>query len=147
MDGCRRGLRRLGPDHGRRRLLDRGPWALEAPRRGSGAGGRGPGCGCALGLALRRPGEGAPCRHVREGKTAADREAEAFLKKNRVLEDVAAYADEAIALPQDVPLRGRSCGTPNAFWSSETKDISYCYEFLNALEPVYQKQDTTGTEQ
>ncbi|MFD4176153.1 DUF4344 domain-containing metallopeptidase [Streptomyces anulatus] len=79
------------------------------------------------------------------GKTAADQQAEAFLKKNKVLEDVAAYADETIALPYDVPLRGRSCGTPNAFWSSETKDISYCYEFLNALKPVYQKQDTTGT--
>lgn len=56
-----------------------------------------------------------------KGKTAAGREAEAFLKKNRVLEDVAAYADETIALPQDVPLRGRSCGTPNTFWSSETR--------------------------
>ncbi|MGW0669866.1 DUF4344 domain-containing metallopeptidase [Streptomyces sp. NPDC002746] len=80
-----------------------------------------------------------------KGKTAADRQAEAFLRKNKVLEGVAAYADELIALPYDVPLRGRSCGTPNAFWSSETKDISYCYEFLSALKPIYQKQDTTGT--
>ncbi|MEE1736915.1 DUF4344 domain-containing metallopeptidase [Streptomyces sp. BE147] len=80
-----------------------------------------------------------------KGKTAADRQTEAFLKENKVLEGVAEYVDELIALPYDVPLRGRSCGTPNAFWSPETKDISYCYEFLEALKPVYQKQDTTGT--
>ncbi|MFF3258354.1 DUF4344 domain-containing metallopeptidase [Streptomyces sp. NPDC002932] len=80
-----------------------------------------------------------------KGKTAKDRQAEAFLKKNKVLEGVADYANAIVALPRDVPLRGRSCGTANAFWNPETKDISYCYEFLEALKPVYQKQDTTGT--
>ncbi|QOV37919.1 hypothetical protein IM697_05780 [Streptomyces ferrugineus] len=77
-------------------------------------------------------------------KKAADRQAEAFLRRTKALEGVASYADAIIRLPYDVPLRAKSCGEANAFWNPETKDITYCYEFVDALRPIYEKQETEG---
>ncbi|MFD4371024.1 DUF4344 domain-containing metallopeptidase [Streptomyces sp. NPDC058486] len=79
-----------------------------------------------------------------KGAAGQDRETEAFLRQNKVLEDVATYADSYFALPHDVPLRAKSCGDANAFWNPETKDITYCYEFAAALRPVYEQQETEG---
>lgn len=68
------------------------------------------------------------------------REAAAFLKKNKVLEEVAAYANDRIALPYDIPLMAKNCGFANAFWSPEAQDITYCYEFVDELKPLFEKQ-------
>ncbi|MFD4370899.1 DUF4344 domain-containing metallopeptidase [Streptomyces sp. NPDC058486] len=78
-------------------------------------------------------------------EAASDQPAETFLKETQVLDEVAAFADSLVALPHDVPLKAASCGVANAFWNPDTKDITYCYEFLGALRPVYEKQETTGT--
>ncbi|MFJ8535939.1 DUF4344 domain-containing metallopeptidase [Streptomyces sp. NPDC093591] len=78
-------------------------------------------------------------------KNPVDRRTEDFLRRAKVLERVSSYADDIIALPYDVPLRAKSCGFANAFWNPETKDITYCYEFIDALRPIYEKQETEGS--
>lgn len=78
-------------------------------------------------------------------KKPADRRTEEFLKRTKALEGVARYADDIVALPYDVPLRAKSCGQVNAFWNPETKDITYCYEFVDTLRQVYEKQETEGS--
>jgi hypothetical protein len=78
-------------------------------------------------------------------KKPADRQTEEFLKRTKALEGVASYANGIVALPYDVPLRAKSCGQVNAFWNPETKDITYCYEFVDTLRQVYEKQETEGS--
>ncbi|GHH08480.1 hypothetical protein GCM10018780_43680 [Streptomyces lanatus] len=75
----------------------------------------------------------------------ADRRTEAFLKRTKALEGVSDYADDLIALPYDVPLRAKSCGQANAFWNPQTKDITYCYEFVDTLRQIYEEQETEGS--
>ncbi|WP_328910755.1 DUF4344 domain-containing metallopeptidase [Streptomyces sp. NBC_00234] len=74
-----------------------------------------------------------------EGLTAADRETEAFLRKNKTLEGFADYANSRVALPYDVPVEAKSCGTTDAYWDPTARTITYCYEFLGRMAPVYEK--------
>ncbi|MFC9245966.1 DUF4344 domain-containing metallopeptidase [Streptomyces sp. NPDC057136] len=74
-----------------------------------------------------------------EGLTAADRETEAFLRKNKTLESFAAFANSRVALPYDVPVEAKSCGTTDAYWDPTARSITYCYEFLGRMAPAYKK--------
>ncbi|MGW8887984.1 DUF4344 domain-containing metallopeptidase [Streptomyces sp. NPDC055749] len=73
-----------------------------------------------------------------EGLTAADRETEAFLRKNETLEGFATYANSRVALPYDVPVEAKSCGTTDAYWDPTARAITYCYEFLGRMAPAYE---------
>ncbi|WP_419999883.1 DUF4344 domain-containing metallopeptidase [Streptomyces boninensis] len=83
--------------------------------------------------------------HYERGKTEGDRRVQRFLRRNRVLEQVSSYAGERIALPHDIPPTGKSCGYANAFWDPETKTITYCYELVKQLKPVFRSQNTKGS--
>lgn len=72
---------------------------------------------------------------VRYDKAKADeRSAAELLKKHKVLERAADYANDQIALPHDVPVIGKSCGEANAYWHPRTKEITYCYEMVTELK-------------
>ena len=47
--------------------------------------------------------------------------------------------NEVIALPYDVFLNFDECGEPNAFYNSEVKEITMCYEFLADFEETFKK--------
>lgn len=72
-----------------------------------------------------------------EGLTADDRRTEASLRKNKALETIAAYVNRRIALPYNVPVEAKSCGTSDAYWDPTARAITYCYEFLEQIEPAF----------
>ncbi|GAA2975915.1 DUF4344 domain-containing metallopeptidase [Streptomyces fulvorobeus] len=82
-------------------------------------------------------GEGELVVSYTEGLTAADRESEAFLRRNEALEAVAAYVNSRVALPYDVPVDAKSCGTTDAYWDPTARAITFCYELLEQVEPAF----------
>jgi hypothetical protein len=85
------------------------------------------------------PGKGKLAVRYDKGSNAAGKSAAGLLKKNKVLEKVADYANDQIALPRDIPLIGKSCGEPNVYWNPQTREITYCYELVTELKPFYEK--------
>ena len=67
------------------------------------------------------------------------------LKKEQVLEEIAASLNEAIELPSDVTLVITECGTVNAFYDPEKQEIQICLELLEhfseAFAPDVKSQD------
>lgn len=55
------------------------------------------------------------------------------------LVEVTKPLNEIIALPYDVYLNFDKCGEPNAFYNSEVKEITMCYEFLEEFEEAFKK--------
>lgn len=56
-----------------------------------------------------------------------------------VLQGIATPLNSIIALPHDIFLNFDECGEPNAFYSSATKEITMCYEFLETFEEEFKK--------
>lgn len=56
-----------------------------------------------------------------------------------VIKSVADDMNKVIALPYHVYLNFDQCGEPNAFYSSETKEITVCYEFIDYFEQTFTK--------
>lgn len=94
--------------------------------------------------ATESPGNGGLVVSYKPGETKDDKEMAEFLKKNNVLEDIAKYANDRIALPQNVPLNGTSCDDVNAFWNPEQQDITYCYELAEMFRELFGQPDTSG---
>ncbi len=47
--------------------------------------------------------------------------------------------NEIVALPYDVYLNFDECGEPNAFYNSQVKEITMCYEFLAEFEQTFKQ--------
>ncbi|WP_405583211.1 DUF4344 domain-containing metallopeptidase [Streptomyces sp. NBC_01092] len=91
-------------------------------------------------------GTGALVPGYQPGVTSQDVMEQNLLQQNEVLQSAAAYANSLIALPQNVPLTGQSCGEANAMWDPESQSIALCYELLEVYRGYFQGQNTTGTE-
>ncbi|MGP3637771.1 DUF4344 domain-containing metallopeptidase, partial [Streptomyces sp. 24-1644] len=89
-------------------------------------------------------GKGQLVASYTEGLTAADRQTEAFLRQNKALEAIAAYVNRRIALPYNVPVDAKSCGTTDAYWDPATRAITFCYEFLERIEPAFTSSSDPG---
>ena len=75
-----------------------------------------------------------PKTKAREPKKAVPAEVAEILK------EIATPMNELIALPYDVYLNFDQCGEPNAFYSSDTKEITMCYEFMDYFETTFKKK-------
>jgi hypothetical protein len=53
------------------------------------------------------------------------------LKENRTLENAADDLNKKLALPVDVTLQAKACGTPNAFYSPDDRSLTICYELMD----------------
>lgn len=51
-----------------------------------------------------------------------------LLEQNQLLENLADDVNQSLKLPYDVPLIGTQCDVANAFWDSEGKSMTICYE-------------------
>ena len=51
-----------------------------------------------------------------------------LMRDGHLLEDLADAINESLKLPQDVPLIGKECGRPDAYWSPGDKSMTICYE-------------------
>lgn len=58
-----------------------------------------------------------------EARTGRD-----LMRNAHLLEDLADAINESLKLPQDIPLIGKQCGRPNAYWSPGDKSMTICYE-------------------
>ncbi|MFB7176509.1 DUF4344 domain-containing metallopeptidase [Streptomyces sp. NPDC056257] len=85
-------------------------------------------------------GRGRLVPRYEDGRTAEDRRTQRFLQDNQVLEHIAAFANERIALAYDVPVVAKSCGGANASWDPRARDITYCYELVEETRPVFLEQ-------
>ena len=56
-----------------------------------------------------------------------------------LLQGIADPLNAVIALPYDIYLNFDVCGEPNAFYSSATKEVTMCYEFLVDFEKQFKK--------
>ncbi|WP_445168234.1 DUF4344 domain-containing metallopeptidase [Mycolicibacterium sp. Dal123E01] len=62
-----------------------------------------------------------------------------LLQDNKVLEELADDINVSLKLPEDIPLRGSQCDTPNAFWSPSKKSITICYEDADLSQKIFVK--------
>ncbi|PYB71410.1 DUF4344 domain-containing metallopeptidase [Rhizobium wuzhouense] len=51
-----------------------------------------------------------------------------LLKESQVLETIEATYGEGYDIPDGIKVTGKTCGTENAFWQEDTREITYCYE-------------------
>ncbi len=63
-------------------------------------------------------------------RTAVEAELAAPLQAGQALEKLAAIVNRTLRVDRDIPIVATSCGTPNAFYSSEKKAVVLCYELL-----------------
>jgi hypothetical protein len=56
------------------------------------------------------------------------------LRDAQVFEKVADFYDRAFRFPAPVTLRLTSCGTPNAYWDPDLRQLRFCYELLESLD-------------
>ncbi|WP_412075193.1 DUF4344 domain-containing metallopeptidase [Streptomyces xanthophaeus] len=89
-------------------------------------------------------GEGKLVATYERGTTIGDTHAQGFLEDHKVLQEVADYANSLIKLAYDVPLKAATCEDGSASWNADSKDITYCYDFVNQMRGIYEGQETQG---
>jgi len=55
------------------------------------------------------------------------------LRQERLLEDLAKDLNQVVRIPRDVTLSFGECGQPNAFYDSEARRVTLCYELLESF--------------
>jgi len=58
-----------------------------------------------------------------------------------VFQGIATSLNELIAMPHDVYINMDKCGEANAFYSSETSEITFCYELLDQYESEFKTME------
>lgn len=59
------------------------------------------------------------------------------LKSSALMEQVAVELDTFYDLPENVTFRATACGTDNAFWDPDTREVIICYEMLGGFAELY----------
>ncbi len=62
---------------------------------------------------------------------------ELFLKESRLLETIAQEFDTVYDLPKKITFRAKTCGTENAFWDPDTREVVLCHELLAGFADLY----------
>ena len=69
-------------------------------------------------------------------------------RKQRVLESIADDLNAAIAIPENVLITFKECGTPNAFWNPRDRQIVMCYELMAQMtedfKPLAKSEEDLG---
>ena len=82
--------------------------------------------------------------YVEYGETKSEfgKKMEASLKEERIFESLAEGINQAIAFPYDIKIVPQDCGTPNAFWDPENRQIVMCHELTQFnLQLMLQEDD------
>lgn len=61
-----------------------------------------------------------------------------MLRERELLEDLAAFLNEAARLPAPVVLDARACGEANAYYDPEARAVTMCYELMDELATIYE---------
>ncbi len=86
---------------------------------------------------------------VKYGNTKDPREQEVRdrLLEARGLERAMEIVEETVLLPDTITLRTRSCGSPDAYWDPENRDVVLCYELVLWFYQLSAEQQITELEQ
>jgi hypothetical protein len=60
-----------------------------------------------------------------------------FLRESEVMELVAEEMDDLYRLPNPVTFQSESCGTANAYWDPQARELTICHELLAAFAQIY----------
>ncbi len=74
---------------------------------------------------------------TREPRHEAVRE---WLVQNEALEQTLAYVGRTMLLPDAITLRTRSCGSPDAYWDGNTRELVLCYQLIDAFYQLSDEQ-------
>ena len=70
-------------------------------------------------------------------KNARFNELDAKIKKEKLLEKAADDLNKALILPNNIFLRSKDCGEPNAEFDPKTQAITVCYELMEHFSTLY----------
>lgn len=62
------------------------------------------------------------------------------MRDGRVLERVLALVSDNILLPDSIVLRTSSCGSPDAYWDSNAREVLLCYELVEGFYALSAEQ-------
>jgi hypothetical protein len=63
-----------------------------------------------------------------------------WLVQNELLERAVAYVGRNLLLPDTITLRTRSCGSPDAYWDGDAREIVFCYELIEGFYQLSEEQ-------
>ena len=63
-----------------------------------------------------------------------------WLVQNELLERAAAYVDRNVLLPGAITLRTLSCGSPDAYWDGDARELVFCYELIEGFYKLSEEQ-------
>lgn len=69
-------------------------------------------------------------------RTAVQARLVSRLREAQVIEKLTAYYDAVFRFPQPLTVRLVSCGTPNAYWDADLRQLRFCYELLDTLHQL-----------
>jgi hypothetical protein len=72
-------------------------------------------------------------RPTRSSQQAA---ALALIREHQVAEEVIAVYDQGFRFPEPLTVHFGPCGTPNAFWDPDARQVRFCYELLEAFDQL-----------
>ena len=73
-------------------------------------------------------------------KNARFAELDQKIKKEKLLEKAADDLNKALILPENIYLRARDCGEPNAEFDQATQAITVCYELMEHFSNLYRSE-------
>lgn len=62
------------------------------------------------------------------------------LVENEVLERTLAHVGRTMLLPDAITLRTRSCGSPDAYWDGNARELVFCYQLIEAFYQLSEEQ-------
>jgi hypothetical protein len=63
-----------------------------------------------------------------------------WLMQNELLERAVAHVDRNVLLPGAITLRTRSCGSPDAYWDGDARELVFCYELIEGFYQLSEEQ-------
>lgn len=95
-----------------------------------------------------------PSRHAREhefsyGPTTEPRHApmREWLVQNSALELALAFVSRNMLLRDAIMLRTKSCGSPDAYWDGNTRELVVCYQLIDAFYQLSAEQSVKDLEE
>ncbi len=87
--------------------------------------------------------------HFSYGTTRAPRDEPVrdWLVQNELLEQTLAYVGRNMLLPDAITVRTRSCGSPDAYWDGNTRELVLCYQLIDAFYQLSAEQSVKELEE
>lgn len=79
-------------------------------------------------------------------RTPAHETIASALQEERLLDQTAEFVAQHFLLPEELTLRTRACGVPDAYWDGDEREVVLCYELLEAFYNLSAEQKVQALE-